>query len=76
MADAPLRNTASRSCPYCDGVGCEECGATGKRWGTFITTDDGLNIHAHGSGDMSAEMQEALVELARAAYKHLDGETP
>lgn len=77
MSREPERTESTGAdCPYCEGIGCSECGESGERWGTAITTEDGLNIRAHGSGPMTEQMQEALVALARAAFKKMDGETP
>lgn len=79
---------AVRPCPYCDGTGsvlmdvglrtpvyrerCSMCDGTGKAVTTVLDAGDGMTLRVHGSDELSAEAQEALIALGRAAMERLD----
>jgi len=59
-------NPLTRTCPLCDGDGCEECDRTGQKVRTHIDAGDGITISVSGSAPLSAETVEAFKALARA----------
>jgi hypothetical protein len=61
-----------RDCPLCEGSGCSECDGTGQRVTTYLDVGDGLTMRVSGSAPLSPESEEALRQLARAAYVQMD----